>query len=96
MSAYANKLQENNDSFLDTYAWILFEMGSYKEAKEWQEKAIKYGGEKSATILEHYGDILSKLGDNKGAVDYWKRAKENNSESKTIDKKIAEGKYVSE
>lgn len=96
MSAYANKLQENNDSFLDTYAWILFEMGNYKEAKEWQEKAIKNGGEKSATILEHYGDILSKLGDSKGAVDYWKRAKENNSESKTIDKKIAEGKYVAE
>ncbi len=96
MSAYANKLQENNDSFLDTYAWILFEMDNYKEAKEWQEKAIKHGGEKSATILEHYGDILSKLGDSKGAVEYWKRAKENNSESKTIDKKIAEGKYVAE
>jgi tetratricopeptide (TPR) repeat protein len=96
MSAYANKLQENNDSFLDTYAWILFELGNYKEAKEWQEKAIKNGGEKSATILEHYGDILSKLGDSKGALEYWQKAKENNSESKTIDKKISAGKYVEE
>ncbi len=94
MSAYANKLQENNDSFLDTYAWILFELGNYKEAKEWQEKAIKHGGEKSATILEHYGDILIKLGDKTKAIESWQRAKELGSDSKTLDRKIAEGKYI--
>lgn len=94
MSAYANKLQENNDSFLDTYAWILFVMGDYKAAKEWQEKALKNEGENSATILEHYGDILSKLGDTQKAVEYWNKAKEAGSDSTTLDKKIAAQKFI--
>lgn len=94
MSAYANKLQENNDSFLDTYAWILFVMGDYKGAKEWQEKALKNEGDNSATILEHYGDILSKLGDTQKALDYWKKAKEAGSDSETLDKKIAAQKFI--
>jgi tetratricopeptide (TPR) repeat protein len=94
MSAYANKLQENNDSFLDTYAWILFAMGDYKGAKEWQEKALKNDGENSPTILEHYGDILSNLGETQKALEYWKKAKEAGSDSETLDKKIATQKYI--
>lgn len=94
MSAYANKLEPDNNSFLDTYAWILFEMKDYTGAKEWQEKALKAGGDKSGTILEHYGDILFKLGQTEEAIKYWKQAKELGTDSTTIDKKIAEGKYV--
>lgn len=94
MSAYANKLEPDNNSFLDTYAWILFEMKDYTGAKEWQEKALKAGGDKSGTILEHYGDILFKLGNTEEALKYWKQAKELGTDSSTIDKKIAEGKYV--
>lgn len=94
MSAYANKLEPDNNSFLDTYAWILFEMKDYTGAKEWQEKAMKAGGDKSGTILEHYGDILFKLGNTQEAIKYWKQAKELGTDSGTIDKKIAEGKYV--
>lgn len=94
MSAYANKLEPDNNSFLDTYAWILFEMKDYTGAKEWQEKALKAGGDKSGTILEHYGDILFMLGNTQEALKYWKQAKELGTDSGTIDKKIAEGKYV--
>jgi tetratricopeptide (TPR) repeat protein len=94
MSAYANKLEPDNSSFLDTYAWILFELKDYKGAKEWQEKAMKSGGAQSGTILEHYGDILSQLGDKTQALDYWKKAKELGVDSSTIERKIAEGKYV--
>ncbi len=94
MSAYANKLEPDNNSFLDTYAWILFEMKDYTGAKEWQEKAMKAGGDKSGTILEHYGDILFKLGNTEEAIKYWKQAKELGTDSGTIDRKITEGKYV--
>jgi tetratricopeptide (TPR) repeat protein len=94
MSAYANKLEPDNSSFLDTYAWILFELKDYKGAKEWQEKAMKSGGAQSGTILEHYGDILSQLGDKSQALEYWKKAKDLGVDSSTIDRKIAEGKYV--
>jgi tetratricopeptide (TPR) repeat protein len=94
MSAYSNKLEPNNASFLDTYAWILFQMGNYSEAREWQEKAIKAEPTPSGTILEHYGDILFKLGKKAEALNYWKKAKEAGTDSDTLDKKIAEEKYV--
>jgi tetratricopeptide (TPR) repeat protein len=94
MSAYSNKLEPDNSSYLDTYAWILFQMEDYKGAKEWQEKALKAKGDSTGTILEHYGDILFKLGDKTGALEYWKKAKEMGTDSGTIDKKIAEEKYV--
>jgi tetratricopeptide (TPR) repeat protein len=94
MSAYANKIEPDNNSFLDTYAWILFQLGDFAGAKEWQEKAIKAGGDKSGTILEHYGDILFKLGNKDEAIENWKKAKEVGTDSSTIDRKIAEQKYV--
>lgn len=94
MSAYANKLEPNNDSFLDTYAWIMFQLGDYNAAKEAQEKAMQAGGAQSGTILEHYGDILSKLGKKDEALNYWRKAKDLGTDSTTIDKKIAEQKYL--
>ncbi|MBL7800474.1 MAG: tetratricopeptide repeat protein [Chitinophagales bacterium] len=95
MSAYANKLEPDNDSFEDTYAWILFQLGDYKEAKVWQEKAIG-SSTTNGTLLEHYGDILFKLGDIDKAIEQWKKAKSVGSESKTIDAKIASKSYVEE
>lgn len=94
MSAYSNKLDPDNSSFLDTYAWILFQMNDFTGAKEWQEKALKADGDKSGTLMEHYGDILFKLGEKEKALDYWKKAKESGTDSNTIDRKIAEQKYV--
>jgi tetratricopeptide (TPR) repeat protein len=94
MSAYANKLEPDNSSFLDTYSWILFQLNDFAGAKEWQEKAMKAGGDKSGTILEHYGDILYQLGNKEEALKYWKQAKELGTDSSTIDKKILEGKYI--
>jgi tetratricopeptide (TPR) repeat protein len=94
MSAYSNKLEPGNASFLDTYAWILFQLKDYAGAKEWLEKAMKADGGKSGTIIEHYADILYELGNKEEAIKYWRQAKELGTDSGTIDRKIAEGKYV--
>jgi tetratricopeptide (TPR) repeat protein len=93
MSAYSNKLEPDNSSFQDTYAWILFELGDYKEARIWQEKALK-SDTTNATLLEHYADILIKLGETEKALEYWKKAKDAGSDSKTLEKKIATKSYV--
>lgn len=93
MSAYANKLDPDNDSFMDTYAWILFQLQEYKEAKTFQERAVTKNPT-NPTLLEHYGDILIELGEKDKAVEYWRKAKEAGSDSKTIDSKIASQKYV--
>jgi tetratricopeptide (TPR) repeat protein len=93
MSAYSNKLDPENSSFMDTYAWILFQLGDYAGAKAFQEKAIAKTPN-NATLLEHYGDILIELGDKDKAVEYWRKAKDAGSDSKTLDTKIASQKYV--
>ncbi len=93
MSAYSNKIEPGNSSFEDTYAWILFELGDFKEAKIWQEKALK-NDTANSTLLEHYGDILSKLGESEKALEYWNKAKKAGSESTSLDKKIATKSYV--
>jgi tetratricopeptide (TPR) repeat protein len=64
-------------------------MGSYEEAKKWLDKALQNGGDADGTVLEHYGDVLFKLNDVDGAVQYWMKAKEKNVDSDNIDKKIA-------
>lgn len=88
MSKKSNGLVQNNDSYEDTYAWILYMTGKYDGAKEWEHKAILDGGEKDATILEHYGNILFKLGEKDSAVDYWLRAKQAGTGSDLLEKEI--------
>lgn len=90
MSKRSNELDPNNNSFEDTYAWILYKNGDLSEALIWIEKAIQHGGEKSATIIEHYGDILFKLNQKEKAFDQWIKAKNMGVESDFIDKKIEE------
>jgi tetratricopeptide (TPR) repeat protein len=94
MSLKSNELVPNNSSFLDTYAWILFQQKKYQEAYNYIEKAIKAGGSKSATIIEHYGDILYFLNKIDDALVQWKLAAEIGGASELIQKKIAEKKYV--
>jgi tetratricopeptide (TPR) repeat protein len=75
-----------NSTYLDTYAWVLYKNGDYKDALEYIEKAIK--GTESGVVLEHYGDILFKLNRKDEALEAWKRAKEFEDASELIDKKI--------
>ena len=92
MSSKSNDLKPNNDSYQDTYGWILFQQHKYDDAKIWIGKALDNGGKGSGTILEHYGDILFKLGDTESAVKYWMDAKKAGGTTDLIDKKIADRK----
>lgn len=89
MSKRSNELDPNSPSFMDTYAWILYQMGRYGDAKKWIEKAISAGAENNGTILEHYGDILFRLNDQEGAIKYWNKAKEAGGGSELLEKKIS-------
>lgn len=74
MSFITVKAEPENSTYLDTYAWILFEKGRYTEARIYIEQAMKNGGESSQVIVEHCGDIYFKLGEKEKAVEYWKKA----------------------
>jgi tetratricopeptide (TPR) repeat protein len=90
MSTRLVKNNPDNPTFLDTHAWVLYMLGDYKEAKKFLEQALKKDA--SGTIIEHYGDVLFKLGDIENAVKQWNRAKGMDDTSDLIDKKIADRK----
>jgi len=88
MTKISNELEPNNPLYLDTYAWVLYKMKRYNEAKEKIEEAIKYSDDMSGEVLEHYGDILYQLSEIDKAVEQWKRAKQSGDASDVISDKI--------
>ncbi len=93
MSKKSNELSPNNNSYQDTYGWILFQENKYDDAKVWIGKALENGGSADGTVLEHYGDVLYKLGETENALKYWIDAKKAGGTSEFIDKKIAGKKF---
>lgn len=79
-----------NPTYLDTYAWVLYKMEDYEGALRYLEQAIAYS--EDATIVEHYGDVLFKLGKKDEAVRQWEKAKLKGEASAFLDRKIKEKK----
>ena len=108
MSYRTVKAEPENATYLDTYAWILFEKGRYTEARIYIEQALKNGGETSRVIVEHCGDIYYKLGEEKKALEFWKKADSiepdsddgstppTEAEIKRLKRKIALKRYIAE
>ncbi|TAF34289.1 MAG: hypothetical protein EAZ57_00095 [Cytophagales bacterium] len=87
MSIKLIRLYPNDANFLDTHAWVLYQMANYDKAKIYIEKVIALG-EPSATVLEHYGDILFKLGQTEEALKQWIKAKSLGSDNEALERKI--------
>lgn len=93
MSLKSNQISPGQSSFQDTYAWILFQMGDYKLALEWINKALDSNSSPSGTLLEHKGDILFKLGRVEEALEFWEKAKASGQASESIERKISEKQW---
>ena len=65
----------DNDSYLDTYGWILHLLGRDAQAKPYFKRAMIYGGKESATVLLHYSEVLEALGE-KDLADYYRKLAE--------------------
>ena len=74
MSYRTVKAEPTNGTYLDTYAWILFEKGKYAEARIYIDQALQNGGDKSSVVVEHCGDIYYQNGEREKAVEFWKQA----------------------
>ena len=94
MAAQCIKLEPDNATYLDTYAWVFFMQGNYTLAKIYIENALSKDTEKSAELVDHYGDILFMSGDKEKAIEQWKKAKEMGKVSKILDEKIEKGQYI--
>lgn len=108
MSYQTVKAEPKNATYLDTYAWILFEKGKYSEAKIYMDQAMLHGGDKSSVVVEHCGDVYFMSGDREKGLSYWIEAermatqeseegeKRDEKEMKLLRKKIVNKKYYAE
>lgn len=94
MSYSTIMMEPENPTYLDTYAWILFEMKSYSESLKYIKKAVELDRTRSEVLIEHYGDILYFNGDVDGALEQWKRVKTLGKGGDKINEKIESKKYV--
>jgi tetratricopeptide (TPR) repeat protein len=102
MSYRAIKAEPKNAAYLDTYAWILFRLERYAEAKIYMDQTLQCDPDPSAVLLEHAGDIYFHTGDKTGALDFWRQALDKSSADSEItgkrktllQKKIKLKKYI--
>ena len=91
MSSRLVEKYPDNSTYLDTHAWVLFQMEKYEEALPYLKKATD--NTDSGVIYEHLGDVLFKLGQEDEAISAWNKAKELGGGSESLDKKIENGKW---
>lgn len=76
MSMHTTSIESSNPTYLDTYAWVLYQLGEYEEAKMIMRQAFSLDISNNYEIALHYGEILMVLGETTMANYYWGKAKE--------------------
>jgi len=70
----ALKSDPKNAAFLDSMAWVLFQLHQPKAALEFAQKALQYSEEEDATLYDHLGEIFNALGQKDKAQQAWKKS----------------------
>ncbi len=73
-SGKAVEKNPGNATFIDTYAWVLYQMGRWEEAERAIMEALEKGGNNDPEINEHAGDIQRALESFQMARSYYERA----------------------
>ena len=105
MSYRSIRLEPNNKTFLDTYAWILFIKERYSEAQHYMDRVCPPDSADSVlladdaisgVVLEHAGDIAACNGLTDQAVRFWTLAQQAGGTglSAVLPKKIKLKKYL--
>ena len=96
MSSKTVELEPKNSTYLDTYAWILYQQGNYSLAKFYIERAIDNltKEENPGIVLEHYGDILWMNSKDNGkddakALEIWQKSYDAGNKTEELKQKIA-------
>ena len=82
------KKHPKNATYLDTLAWVLYQMKRYSEASVYLEEALEIEKEPTGVLMEHFGDVLYRIGKVEEAVGWWKKAKESPEGSDSLAQKI--------
>jgi tetratricopeptide (TPR) repeat protein len=90
MVTKALEAQPNNASYLDTKAWVLYQLRDFRGAEKYLLQALEKGTA-NATLLDHLGDICFRLDDRTRAMEYWKKALALEPENAVIHGKVERG-----
>src|SRR5260370_32059761 len=83
---------KDNQSYLDSLAWVIYKQRKFKEAKEYLIQATKAGKEgEHLEIYDHLADAHFALGEKTEAVAAWKKALELAGPTKREQAKKIEG-----
>lgn len=96
MASRAVALTDNNPTYLDTHAWVLFKLGRTEEAKKIMQQAIALDTQGSPELLVHYGDILYALGEQFMAEVYWGKARDKGYDADQIARRMQQPKAKKE
>lgn len=90
MSAKVIAAEPKNATYLDTYAWILYRLGRYADAKIYIDQTLKFVSDSTSsnTLYEHAADIYAALGDYGSAASFCEKAVKQGGDAKALEKKI--------
>jgi tetratricopeptide (TPR) repeat protein len=86
--------EPKNGAYLDSYAWVYYQLGDYEKAHRYMKEAFAYADD-DPVLYEHLGDILFKLNDYSSAEAAYKRSLDLKSEEAArIGERLAEIKKL--
>ena len=105
MSYRSLRIDPDNKTYLDTYAWILFMKERYAEAQQYIDRVcppdstdscLLASADISGVVLEHAGDIAAHTGNMQQAMRFWRLAQQAGGEglSATLPRKLRLKRYV--
>ena len=71
MAKQVIETEKDNNTFLDTYGWVLYKRGKVREAEKVMQSVINSGDKPDSEWYEHMGFIKKKRKDCKSAIENW-------------------------
>lgn len=93
LSASVIRERPDDATSIDTYAWVLFKMTRYADAREYIDRALAAMTELSAEVLHHAGDIYFMAGLPDEALAFWRRAADLEPDNELLRRKITHKTY---
>ncbi len=88
LARQAIKLEPDNGTYLDTYAWVLYRKGSSMLALIYIKKAIEATEIPDPTLYEHLAEILTAEDRYDEAIEAWRHCLESGGDTKRVAQKV--------
>lgn len=88
LSAEAVRVDPENPTSLDTYAWVFFKKKEYAKALDYINRALDFDEDPGSEELDHAGDINFMNGNRDEAIDFWQQALELDPDNDLIRRKV--------